>query len=95
MAKAGLRPPLHIASLACMPMPQPLHGCTVLIPVVISRPTPLILRRRLRCPVFNISSFIQFPKHEKLKEERTGRILRCPDGKRTSQLYTLSGLLRK
>ena len=22
---------------------------------------------------FNISSFIQFPKHEKLKEERTGR----------------------
>ena len=48
-------------------MPQPIHGCTVHIPVVISRPTPLILRRRLR----------------------------CPEGKRTSQLYTLSGLLRK
>ena len=48
-------------------MPQPIHGYAVHIPVVISRPTPLILRRRLR----------------------------CPDGKRTSQLYTLSDLLRK
>ena len=43
------------------------RGCAVLIPVVISRPTPLILRWRLR----------------------------CPDGKRTSQLYTLSGLQGK
>ena len=50
-----------------MPMPQPIHGCTVHIPLDISRPTPLILRWRLR----------------------------CPDGKLSSHLYTLSGLLRK
>ena len=66
-SKAGLRPPPHMASLPCLCPSLYTAGLCIYPYVVISRPTPLILRRRLR----------------------------CPDGKRASQLYALSGLLRK